>query len=425
MNIFKPSLLLVLAGFLVFDSPVPAQDNSTGGEPIIAMPEHAALTYEYLVDDALAQDDPANKAFKTLQAAYEAAPEGTATKSTVIGIKPNVYQLPGGDTGASLNITKNYITLLGLTTNRRAVVLADNRGHAQGATDNGYVLVVNATGFTARNLTILNYCNVDYEYPGDATKNLSKRSDVITQAVALQASGDKHVYENVALLSRLDTMFLRTARSYFKNVFIEGTDDFIGGGQLSVWEDCTVTFPMGRGVMSASQIAFLRCRFEAMRGMQFYKSEFGSGARPVALIRLRDAGVDSASARRMDTGQSRTKAQFVLPHLSREGRERQTGRDLRQFTRYDALRLHARAVGSGSAGFQSLEHSASNAERRGRRLGSRRGEGEIRSIGTRQRGVPNGIDRFSRFDPDRRSGRDPWRFGVAGESCGQDDQMVE
>ena len=40
--------------------------------------------------------------------------------------------------GASLNITKNYITLLGLTNNRRSVVLADNRGNAQGASDNGY-----------------------------------------------------------------------------------------------------------------------------------------------------------------------------------------------------------------------------------------------------------------------------------------------
>ncbi len=41
------------------------------------------------------QDDPAARKFKTLQAAYEAAPAGTEAKPTVIGIKPNVYQLPG------------------------------------------------------------------------------------------------------------------------------------------------------------------------------------------------------------------------------------------------------------------------------------------------------------------------------------------
>src|SRR5689334_14261787 len=162
---------------------------------------------------------------------------------------------------------KNWITFLGLTNNRRNVVLADNCGLMQGADDNGYILDVNATGFSLRNLTLLNYCNTDYEFPGDPTKNLMRRSDVITQAVALQAQGDQHVYENVALLSRLDTMFLRTARSYFKNVYIEGTDDWIGGGQVSCWEDCTIVFPTGRGVMSASQIAFLNCRFEATQGL--------------------------------------------------------------------------------------------------------------------------------------------------------------
>jgi hypothetical protein len=196
-----------------------------------------------------------------------------------------VYQLPGPATrGASLSIKKDYITLLGLTNNRRAVVLADNRGLMQGSEDDGYIIDVNATGFTAKNLTIINYCNADHEYPGDPGKNLTKRSDVITQAVALQAAGDKHVYENVALLSRLDTMFLRTTRSYFKNVYIEGTDDWMGGGQISVWEDCTLVYPTGSGVMSASGIVFFNCRFEATHGMRFYKAEFRSAGRPNVLI---------------------------------------------------------------------------------------------------------------------------------------------
>src|SRR4029077_593100 len=202
----------------------------------------------------------------------DAAPAGTADKPTVIGIAPNVYLLPGGMSGASLNITKDYVTLLGLTNDRRSVGLADDRGNAQGASDNGYVIVVNATGFTAKNLTILNYCNVDYQYPDDPTRNLTKRSGVITQAVALQASGDKHVYENVALLSRLDTMFLQTTRSYFKGVFIEGTDDFIGGGTISAWEDSDIFFPIGSGVMSAANVAFINSRFTSSGGLQFSKS---------------------------------------------------------------------------------------------------------------------------------------------------------
>ena len=265
---------------------VHAQDKvGADGEPLVAAVDSSKLAYDYLVDGNLAQDDPAGKKFKTLQAAYAAAPEGTEARPTVIGIKPNLYQISGSmERAPSLSVTKNWITLLGLTNNRRSVVLADNRGLDEGASDDGYLLDVNATGFTAKNLTILNYCNCDYEYPGDPSKNLKMRNPTITQAVALQAAGDKHVYENVALLGRLDTMFLRTTRSYFKNVYIEGTDDWMGGGQISVWQDCVLVYPTGRGVMSASNVVFFNCKFEAAHGMALYKAEFAGAARPDALI---------------------------------------------------------------------------------------------------------------------------------------------
>lgn len=261
-----------------------AQDNMRGAPYNGYTGERFDTThyaYDYLVDSSLPQDEPAQKKFKTLEAAYAAAPTGTPDHPTVIGIKPDVYFLRGGDTEASMTITKNYITLLGLTDDRRKVVLADNRGNKEGASNNGYILMVNATGFTMMNLTLVNYCNLDYEYPGDAAKNLKMRSPVITQAVALDAQGDKHVYSHVALLSRLDTTFIRTTRSYFTHVFIEGTDDFIGGGQVGVWEDSEVYFPTGNGVMSSSGMAFINTVFKASRGLEFYK-----GFRnPVALIR--------------------------------------------------------------------------------------------------------------------------------------------
>ena len=164
------SLLLSIAVLLIFGSFAKAQDKADGNEPIVPTINPATLTYDYLVDGNLPQDDVAHKKFKTLQAAYEAAPAGTEEKPTVIGIEPNVYQLPGGDRVPSMVINKNWITLLGLTNNRRSVVLADNRGLSEGSSDDGFMLMVNCTGFTARNLTMLNYCNCDYEYPGDPGK---------------------------------------------------------------------------------------------------------------------------------------------------------------------------------------------------------------------------------------------------------------
>jgi hypothetical protein len=273
---------LAFAG-LAFATAGHAQDNMRGApyNGYTSVPfDTRAYSYDYLVDGSLRQDNPAQKKYSTLQAAYAAAPAGTPAKPTVIGIKPGVYFIRGGDTATGMTITKDYITFVGLTDDRRNVVLADNRGNKEGASNNGYIFMVNDTGFTMMNLTVVNYCNLDYEYPGDPSKNLKMRSPVITQAVALQADGDKHVYSHVAFLSRLDTLFIRTTRSYFTNVYVEGTDDFIGGGNVGVWENSEVYFPTGNGVMSASGIAFINTVFRAARGLEFYK-----GFRnPVALI---------------------------------------------------------------------------------------------------------------------------------------------
>ena len=279
----KEPLLLsvaVYAALAIAFSPTAHAQDSNGPSPIGFL-DTTSYSYDYLVDSSLPQDDPANRRFRTLQAAYEAAPAGTEAKRTVIGIKPDVYRIAGTTTTPGLTIAKNYITLLGLTNDHRNVVLADNRGNQQGASNNGFLFIVNATGFTVVNLTILNYCNVDYEYPGDPRKNLAKRSDVITQAVALQASGDKHVYDHVALLGKLDTTFIQTTRAYFKNVYIEGTDDFIGGGTISVWDHCVIYFPTGSGVTTVSGTVFLNTTFTEPPGtMQIYKSP----GRPAALI---------------------------------------------------------------------------------------------------------------------------------------------
>jgi hypothetical protein len=274
---FGVSVALAVLPLLWILAPISqAQDSLKSGEKIKGYTgvvfDTTHYAYDYLVDSSLPQDDPASKKFKTLQAAYAAAPAGTVQKPTVIGIKPDVYFLSAEPSApASLSITKNYVTLLGLTDDRRKVVLADNRGNKEGATNNGYILDVKADGFSIINLTVVNYCNLDYEYPGNSAKNLKMRSPVITQAVAIQTQGDKHFYSHVAFLGRLDTMFIRTTRSYFTNAYVEGTDDFLGGGQVAVFQDSEIYFPTGSGVMSASGITFINTVFKATRGLEFYK----------------------------------------------------------------------------------------------------------------------------------------------------------
>ena len=274
---------LMLAMIVAAGQPVLAQDTLVGLGPVRGYTDVVfdtrAERYDILVD-ASRPEDPAAHRYQTLQAAYAAAPEGTRERPTVIGLMPDVYQLHGTETDPGLVITKANITLMGLTRDRRSVVIADNRGNKQGAANNGFTMMVDADGFSMINLTILNYCNLDYGYPGDPSKSLKKRSDVITQAVAIQMQGDRHIYSHVAILSRLDTMFNRTKRSYFTHAYLEGTDDYLGAPGGSVWEDSEINFIEGGGILFAGGTTFFRTRFRATRPMTFYKVPVA----PVALI---------------------------------------------------------------------------------------------------------------------------------------------
>jgi hypothetical protein len=277
------TMAAVLAGVIFASAPAVAQDTLAGlgrvqGYTGVVF-DTTRERYDILVD-ASRPEDPAANRYRTIQAAYAAAKPGTREAPTVIGLLPDVYRLNGTPDQSGLIITKDNITLLGLTRDRRDVVLADNRGNKQGAANNGFSMMVEADGFSMINLTILNHANLDYDYPGDPSKSLKKRSDVITQAVAIQMIGDRHVYSHVAFLSRLDTLFNRTSRSYFKNVYLEGTDDYLGVPGASVWEDSEINFIEGGGIILAGNTTFIRTRFRATKPMSFYKTNLA----PVALI---------------------------------------------------------------------------------------------------------------------------------------------
>ena len=280
-------LLAALSLFLLSSNITPAFAQDSNGTSPLSYLDTTGFSYDILVDGSLTQDNPAANTYASLASAYAAAPAGTAARPTVIGIKPNVYILDNGPISPGLAITKNYITLLGLTNDHRNVVLAGNRGNQEGAGSetqsyNGYVVTVSATGFTAINLTFLNYCNVNYEYPGDPTKNLTERSSVVTQAVAIQTGGDQHIFDHVAFLSKLDTTFIFSTRAYFNSVYIEGTNDFVGGGTESVWENSVMYFPTGTGEPTVTGTVFVNSQFIVPSGgsFEFYKGPTSGGAYP-------------------------------------------------------------------------------------------------------------------------------------------------
>jgi len=245
----------------------------------------------FYVDQSLHDDELGAYRFNRLHDAVAAAPDGSEAKPTVIYLAPDVYQMHGTATERGLYIDQDWISLIGLTTDPEDTVLADNRGHTIGArSESGSspaeTLFVTGTGFSARNLTIGNYCNVDLVYPRNPLLNQPKRSDTITQAYVIGAQNehktlDKFVFDNVRFVSMLDTIALgEVSRVYYHDVYIQGTDDFIGGGSIHVIEDSTIHSYTSKPVFTAGRegTAFINVDWlvEFDQSQPLYVSKFPS-----------------------------------------------------------------------------------------------------------------------------------------------------
>ncbi len=241
------------------------------GQPLTLNQHHLYVNGE------LERSWPDRHTFHTLHAAVAAASEGTEAQPTYIYIAPDVYWMNGTETDRGLYIDKDWVHLVGLSEDPHGVVLADNRGHTIGAystagSSPAETLFVTGTGFAAENLTIGNYCNVDLVYPSDPRENRAKRSNTITQAYAIGAASDEQaldrfVFRNVRFIGMLDTLALADVeRAYFDEVYVQGTDDFIGGGQMHVFEHSVIRSYSSKPLVTAGHdgTAFIDSRWEVV-----------------------------------------------------------------------------------------------------------------------------------------------------------------
>ncbi len=216
-------------------------------------------------------------AFKTLQEAAAFAKDGTEQEPTVIYLEPDVYWTddPAADNKENkligLKIPQANITLIGLSDNPDHTIIAGDRGQMAGSIGNWNTLGV-GDGFHAYNITFGNYCNVDLVYPGDPSKNHTRRQKTITQAQVItkahEGHMDKWLFENCKFISFLN-VFARSDephRAYYSNCFFQCTDDAIGTGDLNVFKNCSFKFYSNHPSGSASNIiqVYLGCKFDAV-----------------------------------------------------------------------------------------------------------------------------------------------------------------
>ncbi|HEY6898999.1 MAG TPA: pectinesterase family protein, partial [Puia sp.] len=174
--------------------------------------------------------------FKTVQAALDAVPVGNTSPVTVY-VRSGVYREK-----LHLDSGKRFVRLEGESRFTTVLTYDEHPGmvNAQGDsvnTRNSYSFRVSADDFTARDICFRN----------DAGFTAG-------QAVAVEAKGDRLVFDNCRFIGNQDILFLNSERSrqYYHRCYIEGTTDFIFGSATAWFSECHIHSKKNSHVTAAS-----------------------------------------------------------------------------------------------------------------------------------------------------------------------------
>jgi pectin methylesterase-like acyl-CoA thioesterase len=172
---------------------------------------------------------PSGATFNTVQAALNSLSK-TNTTPTQIRIAPGSYK-------EKLSIQVPNITLCGQTDKASSTILtySDNAN-----TSNGSGGTLGTTGGASTNLSSNDVSVENITFANSTPLGGS-------QAVALLVSGNQVQFRNCRFLSFQDTLYVRKAKQYFKDCYVEGTVDFIFGDGTTVFDNCTVKSVAGGG----------------------------------------------------------------------------------------------------------------------------------------------------------------------------------
>ena len=179
--------------------------------------------------------------YTTLQAAFRDVPLNY-TGTWTIFVKKGIYYEK--DTLASGKVN---VHLIGEDRDSTVITFddyADSHGSGNPGTSGCFTVAIDASDFTAKNITIQNTY-----WPN--------RYGVIsgTQGVALRTQGDRHEYINCALRGYQDTYYTwggsGAGRMYHKNCIITGSVDFIFGRNICVFDSCTIVMMKNGGTITA------------------------------------------------------------------------------------------------------------------------------------------------------------------------------
>ena len=249
-------LLLTLTFASAQSDSTPSNDLLFKGDHIVYKGKTLALDAKHFYIDGRLTTEEADKhpyVFTSVQEAARHLTPGTSDADRMIlYIAPYVYWIDDPDDPTvrisddgrepfGLKINCPWLKIVGLSDHPEHVVLAANRGQAQGAVGNFTMFFFHGDGISLNNVTLGNYCNVDLVYPLNSALNRPKRMSSITQAQLAYADGDRLEAHNVRFISRLNTCPLNGGRrTLFDRCYFESTDDALCS--TGVYLNCTFTF---------------------------------------------------------------------------------------------------------------------------------------------------------------------------------------
>jgi pectinesterase len=217
--------------------------HSSGGAASVAV-RRSALPDSF--DFTVAADGSGN--FRTIQEAINAVRDYTPIPRAIF-VRNGVYReklvIPEWKTG---------ITIVGESVERTIVEWNDHAGKGPINTFTSYTARVSGNDIHIHNITFVN------------------GAGPVGQALALFVDGDRILFEHCRFIGNQDTIFAagEGARQYFRDVYVEGTTDFIFGPGTAYFENCEVRSKARSYITAASTPAgipfgfvFDRCRLTA------------------------------------------------------------------------------------------------------------------------------------------------------------------
>lgn len=231
----------------------------------VTLDEYTILVDSRLTDTEVSQN---NYIYNSINKAIESCKDGTENKPMKVYVAPGVYWThdPNSiETTSAYQIEKTCQNMewIGLTDDKRNVVIAFNYGHDRGYQGaNPTCFKIDGDNFKISNMTIGGYCNIDLNYVLNKSLNVSKRTNDITQCQLGLYNGDKLYCKNVSFISRLNmNPFISSKRAFYESCHFESTDDALNGSSNSVYLNCDFDFYASKPWYSSSGSTLLNCEF--------------------------------------------------------------------------------------------------------------------------------------------------------------------